>query len=297
MESDVLSDAVAALTTAPALSVHIRARAPWGLRFGGRRGFGFHVVVRGECLLLRDGAGPVPLQAGDVVLVPGGVVHTLADSRDAAPLDLVVDHRVDSVTVGGDGAEAVVLSGAYRLERGVRHPLLATLPDVIRLSGPRRDRLAAAVELLSTEIETREPGSDAIVAALVDALLVYILRAWHEDNATGWTAAMTDPAIGHTLHRMHAAPAEPWTIDRLADEIGMARATFTRRFRRLVGESPLAYLTRWRMITAARLLRRDRAPLAAVARQVGYDSEFAFAKAFKREYGIAPGAYRRQDPR
>ncbi len=294
MEIDVLSDAVAALTVAPALSVQLRTRTPWGLRFGGRRGFGFHVVVHGECLLLREGARPMVLRAGDVVLMPGGAVHALADSVASEPVELVVDRRVERVTVGGEGAETVVVSGAYRIEAGLRHPLLAGLPDVVHLPGPRQDRLGAAVELLAAEIEARDPGGDAIVTALVDALLIYILRAWHDGNATGWTAAMADQAIGHTLHRMHSDPAEPWTVDRLAAEIGVARATFIRRFTRLVGEPPLTYLTRWRMITAARLLRRDRAPLAAVARAVGYRSEFAFAKAFKREYGIAPGAYRTQ---
>ncbi|BEK95507.1 AraC family transcriptional regulator [Nocardia seriolae] len=293
METDVLSDAVAALTTAPALSVHTRAREPWGLRFGGRQGFGFHVIVRGECALVRAGTLPIPLHAGDVVLMPSGAAHALANPHDARAVDLALNHRIDRVAVGGAGAETIVVSGAYRIERGVRHPLLADLPEVVHLRGGGRQRLAAAVELLGAEIEAREPGGDAVVTALVDALLIYLLRAWHEDNATGWTAAMTDPAIGHTLRGIHAHPAEPWTVDRLAGETGLARATFIRRFTRLVGEPPITYLTRWRMITAARMLRRDRAPLATVARRVGYTSEFAFAKAFKREYGLSPGAYRR----
>jgi AraC-like DNA-binding protein len=226
--------------------------------------------------------------------MPSGKVHTLADAVDTTPVDLVVNHRIDNVIVGGSGAETVVLSGAYRLERGSRHPLLAGLPDLVHLPDRRGHRLHGAVELLGAEIEDRGPGADAIVGILVDALLIYILRAWHEGRSTGWTAAMTDPAIGRTLHRMHSDPAETWTVDGLAGEVGLARATFTRRFTALVGEPPLTYLTRWRMITAAGLLRRDRAPLAAVARQVGYRSEFAFAKAFKREYGLAPGAYRRE---
>lgn len=293
MTTDVLNDAVAALTTAPALSVHIRARAPFALRFGGRRGFGFHVVVRGECLLFRDGAEPVRLLAGDVVLMPAGAVHVLADAPGAAPRDLAAERRIDRITVGGDGAETVLVSGAYQVEAGVRHPLLTGLPEVVRSSAAAPGRLRAAVELLAAEIEEPAPGGDAVVTALVDALLIYLLRAGYDGRSTGWTAAMADRAIGHVLRCMHSRPAEPWTIDRLAGEAGMARATFVRRFTRLVGEPPLGYLTRWRMITAARLLRRDRAPLSAVARQVGYASEFAFAKAFKREYRIAPGAYRR----
>ncbi|MFE3191834.1 AraC family transcriptional regulator [Nocardia sp. NPDC059240] len=293
MKLDVLSEAVAASTTAPALSVHTHARAPWGLRFGGRRGFGFHVIVDGECLLIRDGAQPIVLRAGDVVLIPAGSPHTLANPATAEPVDPVVVHRVDRITIGGDGEETTLLSGAYRIEQSRRHPLLADLPEVVHLPSSREPRLAAAIALLANEIRSPGPGGDAIVTALVEALLIYILRAWYGTRATGWTAAMADPAIGHSLHRMHAHPAEPWTVDRLAAEIGLARATFTRRFTRLVGEPPLTYLTRWRMITAARLLRHDHAPLATIARQIGYTSEFAFAKAFKREYGIAPGIYRR----
>jgi AraC-like DNA-binding protein len=293
METDVLSEALAALTTAPALSVNTYARAPWGLRFGGRQGFGFHVVVRGGCWLLHDDADPIPLRAGDIMLAPSGEVHTLADAKDTEPVDFVVDHRIGRAVVGGDGAETVLLSGAYRMERGRRHPLLANLPDLVHLPDRGPHRLHTVVESLNAEIEDQGPGSAAIVNALVDALLIYILRAWHEGRSTGWTAAMNDPAIGSTLHTMHRDPAEPWTVDRLAHEVGLARATFTRRFTALVGEPPLTYLTRWRMITAARALRRDRMPLAAIARQVGY-TEFAFAKAFKREYGIAPGEYRRR---
>ncbi|MEV0359746.1 AraC family transcriptional regulator [Nocardia sp. NPDC050697] len=291
---DILSDAVAGLTTAPALSVLTRARAPWGLRFGGRQGFGLHVVVAGECLLLPSGGDPRTLRAGDVLLMPSGVPHILADARDTEPRDLVVDGRIGSITIGGAGAPAVVVSGAYRLEQVSRHPLLAELPAVVHLSGrSHHDRLHAAVDLLGAEIQTRAPGAEAIVSALVDALLIYVLRSWYEGKPTGWAVAIGDEAIGQSLHRMHSQPGEAWTVDRLAGELGLARATFTRRFTRLVGEPPLTYLTRWRMITAARLLRRGRAPLATIARQVGYTSEFAFAKAFKRQYGLAPGAYRR----
>ncbi|MEC3919291.1 AraC family transcriptional regulator [Nocardia sp. CDC160] len=293
MHGDLLSEALAAVTTAPALSVNVYASAPWGSRFGGRGGYGFHVVVRGSCWLLHKGADPILLQPGDVVLVPSGEVHTLADPLDTEPVDLVANDRIGRVVVGGYGAETVLLSGAYRMEHGGRHPLLANLPDLVHLRDHGQHRLHTVVGLLSAEIEDSSPGNAAVVGALVDALLIYILRTWYEGRPTGWTAAMNDPAIGSTLHRIHSTPAEPWTVDRLAREAGLARATFTRRFTALVGEPPLTYLTRWRMITAARLLRREPKPLAAIGRQVGYNSEFAFAKAFKREYGLAPGEYRR----
>lgn len=226
---DVLTDVLAALQTGPTLCARTRANAPWGLRFGGNRGFGFHVVVE----------------------------------------------------------------GAYQLEPRRPHSLLATLPGVVHLPNRRRHGLHAAVDLLGAEVEEQEPGAEAIVTSLVDALLVYILRAWQEDHPTGWSRALADPAIGPSLHRIHQDPARSWTVEQLGAEAGLSRATFTRRFTALVGEPPLTYLTRWRLTTAARILRQQEMPLSAVARRIGYTSEFAFAKAFKREYGFAPGNYRR----
>jgi AraC-like DNA-binding protein len=137
------------------------------------------------------------------------------------------------------------------------------------------------------------------VPALLDMLLLYILRAWlderpHHGSATGWAAALGDPAVSAALQEIHNDPARPWTVEGLGARAGLSRAAFARRFTALVGRPPLAYLTWWRMTTAARLLRRSDAPLHVVAEQVGYSSEFAFANAFKREYGIAPGRYRRQ---
>jgi transcriptional regulator GlxA family with amidase domain len=135
-----------------------------------------------------------------------------------------------------------------------------------------------------------------VVASLIDLLFVYVLRAWLAGQGQadgGWAAALYDPAVGGALALIHADPARPWTVDTLARVARVPRATFTRRFTTLTGQSPMAYVTAWRMITATRLLREDqRAPLREVARRVGYDSEFAFARAFKRITGNAPGRYR-----
>jgi AraC-like DNA-binding protein len=140
---------------------------------------------------------------------------------------------------------------------------------------------------------------DAIVPALLDVLVLYILRAWFDEPAAhppaaGWAAALRDPAVSAALSAIHRHPARPWTVAGLAARAGLSRAAFARRFAALVGQPPLAYLTWWRMTTAARLLRDSNAPLGAVAGRIGYTSEFAFAEAFKRAYGLAPGAYRRR---
>jgi AraC-like DNA-binding protein len=161
----------------------------------------------------------------------------------------------------------------------------------------RYPRLRAAIDLLGAELEQPSHGTDVIVPALLDTLLLYILRAWYGEQAhrgpSGWAAALADQSISVALRDTHDDPAHPWTVEQLARRAGLSRAAFARRFAQLVGRSPLAYLTWWRMTMAARALRDTDAPLAAVATRAGYTSEFAFAKAFKREFGIAPGGYRR----
>jgi transcriptional regulator GlxA family with amidase domain len=157
----------------------------------------------------------------------------------------------------------------------------------------RHQALRTAVEMLAAELESARPGADVAVTALLDLLLVHLLRAWFEDNADlAWGAALVDPAVFTALRAMHAEPARPWTVEELGALHGMSRAAFARRFKRLVGQGPLGYLTWWRMTLAADLLASSTAPLSAVCRQVGYTSQFAFANAFRREYGMAPGRHR-----
>jgi len=153
--------------------------------------------------------------------------------------------------------------------------------------------LRAAIDLLGGEVEADRSGRDAVVSGLLDLLLVYMLRAWLEDNpGSGWSAALKDAAVAGALHAIHDDPARPWTVPELAALVGQSRATLARRFTALVGQPPMAYLTWWRMTRAARLLRESDAPLSAIARQVGYESPFAFSHAFKRLFGQSPNQYR-----
>jgi AraC-like DNA-binding protein len=198
------------------------------------------------------------------------------------------------------GAETVLLCGAYQLDRSRSHPLLDDLPEVIHLPARlgHQPSLRAAVDLLCSELEQPRPGADITVPALLDVLLLLILRTWLHQRppgqaATGWAAVLNDPAITAALRGIHGDLARPWTVQDLAAQAGLSRAAFARRFTALAGQPPLAYLTWWRLTTAARLLRHSDAPLSTVATQIGYTSEYAFANAFKREYGIAPGRYRR----
>ncbi|PZG12872.1 AraC family transcriptional regulator [Nonomuraea aridisoli] len=302
---DVVSDAVAAIRTGRPQAARTRRTAPWGLRFPADPGTGFHVVLQGRCWLLSAGCDPVPLSAGDVVLVPHGDEFALADAPGSELVEVTPD--MDDTWVPAPDASAgpltVLMCGSYQLDRAGAHPLLAELPAFLHL--PRRvggrTALNAVVDLLGDELDQRRPGTDAAIPALLDAMLLYILRAWYHDHAPrtggGWAAALDDPAVGSALQHMHAEPATAWTVELLSRRAGMSRAAFSRRFTELVGRPPMAYLTWWRMTTAGRILRDDAdAPLRAVAERVGYTSEFAFNRAFKREFGTTPGAYRRRDP-
>ncbi|MEV7598682.1 AraC family transcriptional regulator [Kitasatospora sp. NPDC089797] len=305
---DILTEALASMRTARPASVRTDGRAPWGLRLPPVAGAGFHVVLYGTCWLIPVGDsadGPIPLSPGDVVFLRDGSGHVLADHPDTVPVDAEACRieggaPIGTLTLGGDGAPTSLLCGSYHLDQGRPHPVVRRLPALIHLPTRhgRHPELAAAVQLLGAELENPRIGSTGIVPALVDALLLYILRAWFEDQpaagAAGWAAALRDTAVAPALAAIHRAPATPWTVESLADRAGLSRAAFARRFTSMVGEPPMAYLTRWRMTTAARLLRESEAPLTSVAAQTGYGSEYAFAKAFKREFGRAPGGYRRE---
>ncbi|GAA0485095.1 AraC family transcriptional regulator [Streptomyces sp. NPDC046215] len=306
---DILTEAVGSMRTGQPVSVRTEGRAPWGLRLPPVAGAGFHVVLYGTCWLLplEDSPPhlqPVPLSPGDVVFLRDGGGHILADhpstpAEDEQPGQIRPGSPIGTVTVGGDGPRTSLLCGNYHLDQGRPHPLVRQLPEVIHLPTRhgRHPELSAAVQLLGAEVENPRLGSSGIVPALIDSLLLYILRAWLDDQpaaaAEGWAAALGDTAVAPALAAIHGDPSAQWTVESLADRAGLSRAAFARRFTALVGEPPMAYLTRWRMTTAARLLRESDDPLATVAARTGYGSEFAFAKAFKREYGLAPGGYRR----
>ncbi|MET9539440.1 AraC family transcriptional regulator [Streptomyces sp. NPDC006553] len=319
---DVLSDVVAVTRRGRPRSAHVRWHAPWGQEFASVPGSaGFQVILQGSCWLLAPDAEPVQLGTGDVVFLPHGRGHTLADSPeppvtapacgpDELPLSETRDsdthvsdtHVSDSVDRSGDGGPVtVVLCGAYQLDPARTHPLLLTLPDLIHLPAQegRHPELSSAVSLLAAELENPRLGTDAAVPVLLDALLLYILRIWFDEvssqvNPTGWAAALNDPPVTAALHAIHRDPAQPWTVAKLAAESGLSRAPFARRFALLIGQPPVGYLTWWRMTVAARLLGTSDAPLRSIAAQVGYTSEFAFANAFKRTHGMAPGMYRRK---
>ncbi|WP_040807446.1 AraC family transcriptional regulator [Nocardia concava] len=286
---DILSDAVAAMRTGTPHSSRTVMRGHWYTHFPAQgNSAGFHVVLQGSCWLLPDDGDPVHLQVGDVAFLPRSRGHAIADSRDG--------ERAAGETGGDTGPETVLLCGAYALDDSREHPAVGELPDVVHL--PARvghySPLRAAIDLLGHEIDTRE-GSGAL-APLLEVLLLFMLRAWHEAHPAdpGWVAALRDPDIYAALAAIHSEPGAPWTVQSLAARAGLSRSVFAQRFTATLGTGPLTYLTWWRMTCAAKLLRETDVLLRVIAEKSGYTSEYAFAKAFKREFGVAPGRFRAQ---
>ncbi|WP_051166006.1 AraC family transcriptional regulator [Amycolatopsis orientalis] len=302
--ADVVGDLVAALRRGGVVYGRALLSAPWGMAFGSRSIATIYVVIAGSCVLAPDDGPALHLAQGDVALLPSGAGHVVSDApgrpaptvRELFGADLAELSATDLV-IEGAGPETVLVCGAYLLEPAPQHPFLASLPDVVRVTAGqmRGASLAAAVHLLTTEVDHAGRGTPAVVASLLDLLFTYTLRSWflsQPDQLAGWARALHDPAVGPALALLHDDPGKPWTVDALAHAVGVPRARFSRRFAATTGHTPMEYLGRWRMTVAARLLREGPAPLRQIARKVGYDSEFAFARAFKRVVGDAPGRYR-----
>jgi AraC-like DNA-binding protein len=280
----------------------IELRSPWAFCVSETIRTAFHVVLEGACWLCPAGSPPLRLEPGDLVLLPHGARHMLVDDPSMPPLEMPSSRAPapDHICEDGDGRRSVLLSGGYRSKRPL--PILASLREAIQIPADRCDRhgLRAIVDLLDVELEKDRPGAATIVPALTNALLPLVARAWLDDCMAGprkeTSEMFSDPAIKDALGRIHEEPERDWTVIALAREVALSRSAFAHRFARAVGAPPAAYLAHWRMTIAGNLLRDTDLKLAAVASRVGYTSEFAFAKAFKRDHGIAPGAYRRRPP-
>ena len=268
-----------------------------GVRFSAFDGSGFHIILGGPCWLLTEHDDPIALRPGDVVLASSGAAHGLAPVPGAlGDLPAAV---LGPVPPAPGPAAFEFLCGAYRLEHGPAPQYLRTLPDLVVVSPDhhRRPRLRALTDLLGAEVSATPAGDDTTLPALLDLILVHVLRQWHEEHDMAGRALTDDPAIAAALRQIHEHPQYAWTVDRLSRVAGMPRTGFTRRFTAAVGQPPMRYLTGWRLERGASLLRESDASLASIARQVGYSTEFAFSAAFRREHGTSPGSFRRTPPR
>ncbi|MFG2176060.1 cupin domain-containing protein [Streptomyces niveus] len=300
---DVVSDAISAVHLGHPWSHRLRTSGNWCARLDPYDGAGFHVVLKGHCWLLADGSAPTLLGVGDVVLLPHGTGHVIADSpvdaaaakKKAVPFEQWLVGTGPHTQPGRHETE--MLCGRYWLDCSRMHPLMAELPEVVHL--PSRVgshlELRAAIDLLAGELDEMRPGSCVALPSLLDLLLIYMIRAWMTEARSGaWPRALGDPVTAAALRALHSNPAAPWSNDRLAAEAGVSRPTLARRFTALVGRPPMAYLTWWRVIRAATLLRDTPDTLATIAGRVGYGSPYALSHAFQREFGTTPGRYRAQ---
>lgn len=304
---DPLDEVFSAMRVESALYARLEATAPWGLST--RRGDNqarFGLMLRGGgWLTLDEGAShrePIALVAGDCFVIPHGLPYTLRDDPKSSTVNCVDVVRANIggvVPLGGGGAGTTVISGWFTFDPYGARPLLDLLPPLlhIRMDQDRTHLLQATLQLLAMETAQRGLGSGLIVSRLADIIFAQAVRAYIDsldaEADTGWLAALSDRRIGAALHLLHKDVASSWTVETLAAAAGMSRSAFALRFKEKVGQSPLDYLTRWRMFRAGHLLRHTDKPLAEVANSVGYESEAAFNKAFKRSTGAAPGAYRR----
>jgi AraC family transcriptional regulator, alkane utilization regulator len=303
---DVLTDVLNSLRLRSTLYCRSELCAPWGLYFGPTQVATFHVIDHGNCWLRLDGQAELTsLAGGDLIVLPHGCGHLISDQPDSPAqamiqLDRDVPRECQVRRYAGGGTHTTLLCGLFDFEHADSHPLLAWLPPLVHIKGVQGRAvpwLDTTLKFLASEAGSQRPGAETIVRRLTDVLFVQAIRAWVEQEADGshsWVQALQDRDIGAALQLMHSKPAYPWTVARLAAEVALSRSTFASRFRALVGESPLHYLTRWRMQTAAQLLHSGSCGVLDVAQRVGYESEVAFSKAFKRTMGVSPGVFRRQ---
>jgi AraC-like DNA-binding protein len=303
--TDLLSNIIESTRMRGRVFCQTSAYAPWGVRFPTGAQANFHLVTAGTAELI-VGNARTTLAQGDLVLLPRGDGHVLADHPRSARIDLAtwldgLRGSHDRARIGGGmGPESRVLCGVYEYDGlGAQHPVLRLLPNVLHVSGPQRRahrELSETLDALVREHDVHGRGSSIIVSRLLDIMFVQIVRTWAETvpaERAGWIGALTDASLGRTLEAMHADLRRAWTVNALARIAGTSRATLGRRFVAEVGEPPLAYLARARMQEASRLLRGSDDGLAAIAGRVGYESEFAFNRAFRRAFGEPPGEYRR----
>lgn len=302
---DVLSDALQSLGLQTRLFCHSELAPPWCLAFPASHLAHFHYIERGGAWVrLQDSNQTIALAAGDLLVLPHGRRYQIADSPKRAPVPfskvIPASPRGCSVVHAGEGPPAVtMLCGAFSMQRGSAQPLLSLLPETLLLR-PADSGEAAWVEAtlrqLAAEVRRQQAGHELVVSRLTDVLFVQVLRAWlHHTPAGGgnWLGALRDPQIGKALAAMHEDPAHDWTIRDLAERAGLSRSPFAARFARLVGQSPMAYLTKLRMQKAAGMLRSQRVSMMDAALASGYQSEAAFSKAFRRQFGVPPGKYRK----
>ena len=305
--ADPLGEALHFVRMSGAFYCRSELSSPWGLTLPPMPGYmWFHAPISGEVLLESRETEEGVLRRGDFALVPHGEGHTLrseAGARAPGILDLEreqVSDRYEILRHGGGGAPMTLICGAVRFDHPAARNLVATLPAAIHLEAAgsaQPEWMEATLRLMAAEAKELRPGGEAVITRLADILVVQAIRFWLESDPAariGWLGALQDRQIGRALTLIHREPARPWTVASLARELAMSRSAFAARFTDLVGEPVMQYVARWRMQVALGALRDEGATVGELAYRLGYRSEAAFARAFKRIVGVPPGSVRRR---
>jgi AraC-like DNA-binding protein len=313
---DALSQTLKVVHLVGAIFINAKFTAPWCylsqradsvaslLEPGAERVVIFHLITEGECYVEIDGQEPLKLIAGDAVLFPQGDAHLMGSKPGLQPakgsrLDAVLARRPRLLTFGGKGATTRLLCGYLACEARLAKMLLAGLPSIVRVNVRGSNAgawLESSVRYALAEARSPRPGGAGVLAKLAEVLFIETLRLYmhdQQDDRTGWLAGVNDRIVGAALAALHKHPAQAWTLEDLARSAGTSRSVLAERFQQLVGTSPMQYLTQWRMMLAANLLRHSNTPLAHIAEGVGYQTDTAFIRAFRREFGAPPAAWRR----
>jgi AraC-like DNA-binding protein len=317
LTSDTLSDVLQGVRLTGAVFFEVRACAPWAEASAAshlirprllpdvQHVMSYHVISEGRCWVTVAGMPPILLQAGDIIIFPHGDAHVLASSPDlsaqpklaaydaAARLPLPISVEVGAVS----GEVTSIVCGYLGCDIRPFNPLIATLPRVLQVTdraGSTRGWLNQFVHVALAESRDRRPGAQSILARLSELMFVEAVRRHLETlprENHGWLSGMRDDSVGKALAALHRTPKHPWTLEDLAREAGLSRSAFAERFTMLLGKPPMQYLTQWRMQLAAGMLERG-AKVTTVAFDVGYESEAAFSRAFKKVTGQSPGTWR-----
>jgi AraC-like DNA-binding protein len=313
---DALSETLRVVRLVGAIFINARFTAPWCyqspsadaaaplLEPSAERVVIFHLISEGECYVEFDDQPATRLIAGDVVIFPQGHAHRMTSQpglrpATGAPLDQVLARRPRQLVYGGGGPTTRLVCGYLACDARLAAMLLAGLPALIcvNVRGSNAGAwLEASLRYALAEARSPRPGGASVLAKLSEVLFIEVLRLYmnaHSEGRTGWLAGVGDRIVGPALNALHTHPARAWTVEELAHRAGTSRSVLAERFQHLVGSSPMQYLTQWRMLLAANLLSRSNAPLARIAEDVGYQTDTAFSRAFRREFGLPPAAWRR----
>jgi len=314
---DALSDLLRAVKLNGAFFLEARFTSPWCIAVDPSQGAAmllrqynpvvfFHLIAEGRCRMrLADGADSAELSAGDLVLMPRGDAHLLGTDLQLAPVvsDTLVQFPatgMPTIDHGGGGDEVRVLCGYMSCDKTLCRMLLDALPRLVRASlgsSASAAWLASLMRRGTQENAAPGPGSGTLLSKLAELLFVEAMGRYIEslpEDQTGWLAGLRDRYVGRALALMHQEPAREWTADDLAERVGLSPSALRQRFADLLGQPPMQYLTRWRLTLAASKLRSSDRAIAQIAEEFGYESESAFNRAFKRELGMPPAAWRRQ---